>query len=70
MNDAALGNPLGQVLTHIFICGFESAYLLYCPNNFKFVLFRLCIDDICMYFFPLHIMQITLSSICYLNIST
>ena len=41
-----MGSPLGSVSANIFMCSFESKWLRDCPNDFKPVFYRRCVDDI------------------------
>ena len=45
-----MGSPLGPALANIFMCSFESKWFRNCPNDFKPVFQRRCIDDIFVLF--------------------
>ena len=45
-----MGSPLSPALGNIFKCSFENKWLRDCPNYFKPVFYRSCINDIFVLF--------------------
>ena len=50
VDDVAMGSQLRPTLANIFMCSFESKWLLDCPNDFKTVFYRCYNDDIFVQF--------------------
>ena len=48
INGIAVGSPLGPILANACLCHYEKIWLKECPSQFKSVVYRRYIDDICV----------------------